>query len=312
MISDVAVLLGKSVVSASALRVDGQLAVLNYPPRPPGDPTGGPCYRCIYPEPPPTTAVTNCADGGVLGPAVGLMGVLQALETIRVLTTSIPQNQAEAVNSSKTTNQPLPTPILHLFSGYSDAPFRSVRIRRRRRNCAVCSAERTITLDKLADGSMNYAFFCGGSMAVSSLPPHERISAAELQKRFPYTPTAPSDASERPVFIDTRDETQFGICSIRPDVVNVPISRMLGSAPPKEGLDGASTPQYPPWLPEGLVDISSRSPIITVCRRGNDSQIAVRKLKEYNLHRGGERLVCDLKGGLLAWKNEVDPEFPEY
>lgn len=244
------------------------------------------------------------------------MGVMQALETIRIITTPTPRSLGDVADQSTSTPLPHVAPMLHLFSGYNDAPFRSVRIRRRKHNCAVCSAEKTITLDKLSDGSMDYAFFCGANVAVPSLPARERISAAELQRRFPYSPTTPDGddgaAAERPIFIDTRDETQFGICSLRPDVVNIPISRILGAAAPQPGPDGVLTPKYPPWLPEGLIDISPTRPIITMCRRGNDSQIAVKKLKEYNLDCGGERLICDLKGGLLAWKEEVDPEFPEY
>ena len=84
LISDTCVLLGKPLVSASALRIDGQLMVLNNPPLPAGDPKGGPCYRCIFPKPPPPESVVSCGDGGILGPVVGVMGVLQALEAIRV------------------------------------------------------------------------------------------------------------------------------------------------------------------------------------------------------------------------------------
>lgn len=49
-----------------------------------------------------------------------------------------------------------------------------------------------------------------------------------------------------------------------------------------------------------------------VCRLGNDSQIAVRKLKELGLDRGGERFIGDIRGGFRAWREEVDPDLPEY
>ncbi|KAF4619051.1 hypothetical protein G7Y89_g14798 [Cudoniella acicularis] len=82
LISDTCVLLQKPLVSASALRTDGQLIVLNTPPLPPGNENGGPCYRCVFPKPPPAESVVSCGDGGILGPVVGVMGVLQALEAV--------------------------------------------------------------------------------------------------------------------------------------------------------------------------------------------------------------------------------------
>jgi len=77
LLSDAAVLLGKPLVSGSALRWEGQLTVYNY--------QGGPTYRCLYPNPPPPETVTNCSDGGVVGAVVGVMGCLQALEAIKIL-----------------------------------------------------------------------------------------------------------------------------------------------------------------------------------------------------------------------------------
>ena len=59
LLNDVAVLLNKPLVSGSALRFEGQLTIYNY--------KDGPCYRCLFPKPPPPETVTNCSDGGVLG-----------------------------------------------------------------------------------------------------------------------------------------------------------------------------------------------------------------------------------------------------
>jgi adenylyltransferase/sulfurtransferase len=86
LISDICVLLHKPLISASALRTDGQLIVLNSPPLPAGDASGGPCYRCVFPKPPPAESVVSCGDGGILGPVVGTMGVLQALEAVKLIT----------------------------------------------------------------------------------------------------------------------------------------------------------------------------------------------------------------------------------
>jgi adenylyltransferase/sulfurtransferase len=69
LLNDACVLLGKPLVSGSALRMEGQLTVYSY--------GGGPCYRCIFPQPPPAHTVTNCSDGGVIGPVPGVIGTLQ-------------------------------------------------------------------------------------------------------------------------------------------------------------------------------------------------------------------------------------------
>lgn len=62
LLNDACVISGKPLVSASALKMEGQLTVYNY--------DDGPCYRCIYPKPPPPETVTNCGDGGVLGAGI--------------------------------------------------------------------------------------------------------------------------------------------------------------------------------------------------------------------------------------------------
>lgn len=77
LLNDVCVLLEKPLISGSALRFEGQITTYNW--------NGGPCYRCLFPVPPPPETVTNCNDGGVLGPIVGTIGSLQALEVIKCI-----------------------------------------------------------------------------------------------------------------------------------------------------------------------------------------------------------------------------------
>lgn len=282
LISDTAVLLNKPLVSASALRTEGQLAVLNYPAKPPGDATGSPCYRCVFPIPPPPDSVVSCADGGILGPVVGIMGVLQALETIKVITGSAPNPDR---------------PSLHIFSAYSPTPWRTIRLRSRRANCAVCSCNATITLDTLRSGSTDYVQFCGTANASQVLSPIERISADEYQSRC--------ESAESPILIDVRDETQFNICSLD-NSINVPITRILN-----ETWTNSDRNTWPSWVPPTVLS-RPNDPIYVVCRQGNDSQLAVRRLKELGLDRNGERFIGDIRGGLKAWKTEVDPDWPEY
>jgi adenylyltransferase/sulfurtransferase len=99
-----------------------------------------PCYRCIFPIPPPPETVTNCSDGGVLGVVPGLLGCLQALEALKILAglgTSYAQKML----------------LVEALSG----SFRTIRLRPRRKDCPVCGNSPTIT--ELID----YVQFCGSS-----------------------------------------------------------------------------------------------------------------------------------------------------
>ncbi|EQL31153.1 hypothetical protein RJZ56_006458 [Blastomyces dermatitidis] len=344
LISDTAVLLGKPLVSASALRTEGQLMVLNYPPQKPAEKPsasstnnspstttiGGPCYRCVFPKPPPAASVTSCADGGIIGPVVGLMGVLQALETIRILT-----------QTTTTTATPTTPPTLHLFSAFSNPPFRSIRLRPRRRNCAACSPTAgTITLDSLRSGLMDYVQFCGGVVGPQALlGVEERISAREYWRRYREQLQAEAEAEEEvkvereePILIDVREAVQFGLGALEGSV-NIPMSLILSSSSSSSSsstvqsnsnstaesaangthpTSNKATTTLPSWYPSSLLDANPTRPIHVVCRLGNDSQVAVRKLKELGVDRGGERWVGDIRGGLRAWRDEVEAEFPDY
>jgi adenylyltransferase/sulfurtransferase len=79
LLSDIAVLLGKPLVSGAAMKYEGQLCTYNVQPN-------GPCYRCIFPRPPSPELLRNCEDSGVLGVVTGIIGGLQALEAIKLIT----------------------------------------------------------------------------------------------------------------------------------------------------------------------------------------------------------------------------------
>ncbi|KAI0890662.1 adenylyltransferase [Annulohypoxylon maeteangense] len=289
LISDICVLLQKTLVSASALRTDGQLIVLNNPPAAQGATDGGPCYRCVFPKPPPADSVVSCGEGGILGPVVGVMGVLQALEAIKLIAAgtgkpaiSIPK---EPVN-----------PSLLLFSATSSTPFRSIRMRSRRPNCFACSPGSTLTLKELNSGSLDYVQFCGVTSPVNVLKPEERITAKE------YNDILAKQSSKKHLLLDVREREHFNIASI-PGAINVPFST-LQSRNKLTPNDENSRPEY---IPESLPD---DAPIFVVCRVGNDSQLATQRLKEMGLDGGGGRFVGDIKGGMLAWKHEVDKTLP--
>ncbi|KAK2795030.1 hypothetical protein FQN50_009809 [Emmonsiellopsis sp. PD_5] len=306
LISDTAVLLNKPLVSASALRTEGQLMVLNNPPLPPDDPSGngGPCYRCVFPTPPPAASVVSCADGGIIGPVVGVMGVLQAIEAIKVLT------------SSSTASTAAQKPSLTLFSAYSTPAFRSIKLRPRRAKCAACSPQRTITAESLRSGSMDYVQFCGGVVGSGggALKAEERISAREYARRF-YE--VGGKGKQAPILIDVREPVQYSIAALEGSV-NVPMSKFLAlpTTPTANANTNTNTNtvyEVPSWFPPDL--LPSTKPIHVVCRLGNDSQVVVRRLKEMGLDRdseGGERWIGDIKGGLRAWREEVEGGFPDY
>ena len=77
LVNDACVLLGKPNVYGSIFRFEGQISVF--------DAKRGPCYRCLYPQPPPPGLVPSCAEGGILGILPGVVGALQAVETIKTI-----------------------------------------------------------------------------------------------------------------------------------------------------------------------------------------------------------------------------------
>lgn len=273
LISDACVLSGKPLISASALRTEGQLTVLNNPPLAPGAP-GGPCYRCIFPRPPPADSVVSCGEGGILGPVVGIMGVLQALEAIKVITAA--------------PSQEIPNPSLLLFSAYSSPQFRNVRLRSRRADCAACSASASITPESLTSGSIDYIAFCGITNPVSVLEPHHRISATTLSAAL--APAHP----DSPLIIDVRDPTQFELCAL-PNSINLPFQSL------PQTLKEQNTP-------EELQTWKDRD-VVVVCKLGNDSQLAVEMLRDKGVEA---RSLRDVEGGLRAWRRDVDAEWPDY
>jgi len=300
LISDVCVALGKPFVSGSALKTDGQLMVLNNPPRPPGMP-GGPCYRCIFPKPPPVESVVTCGEGGILGPVVGVIGVLQALGAIKIITAGLSQDtEMRDVDTlpESLKDSSLPQPSLLLFSAYSSPQFREVRLRSRRNGCIACSREAWINEAAILLGLLDYAQFCGTVSPVNELSPSQRTSAINLAKALD---SKSMDPSETPILIDTRDQTQFDLCHLD-NSYNIPFSNFTSQ-------DSGSI--LPKNIESMLVNNPQRS-VCVVCRLGNDSQIAAKKLQMLGFDKEGKRWVGDLKGGLKAWREEVDSDFPDY
>ncbi len=181
LVNDACVLLGKPNVYGSIFRFEGQATVFAY--------EGGPCYRCLYPEPPPPGLVPSCAEGGVLGILPGTIGLIQATETVKLILGI---------------GQPLVGRLL-LYDALN-MKFRELKLRKNP-ECPVCGDHPTIT--KLID----YHQFCGVPEPSTSAPPAQEtkvnpgeIDVIELKEKL--------DRGDNFVLIDVREPHEYQICSI--------------------------------------------------------------------------------------------------
>lgn len=185
LVNDACVLSNKPLISASALKTEGQLAVYHYGQE-------GPCYRCLFPIPPPPQLIGSCGENGILGPVVGIMGVFQAVEAIKVVL------RAEIV------------PSLSLFSMFSFPQWKQVKIRQRKPDCEVCGSSPSITT--LHD--YDYALFCG--VTPEKQVHCRRIEAKQLRSEL-------NNSSS--VILDVRPSVQFDMCSV-PGSLNIPMNQV--------------------------------------------------------------------------------------
>jgi molybdopterin/thiamine biosynthesis adenylyltransferase/rhodanese-related sulfurtransferase len=176
LVNDACVLTGKPNVYASIFRFEGQASIFAT--------SGGPCYRCVYPEPPPSGMVPSCAEGGVLGVLPGVLGVIQATEVIKLI-----------VGIGETL-----IGRLLLFDALA-ARFREVRLRRDP-DCPVCGANPSIR--ELID----YDQFCSGQAAQErSGEVVPEIQPEELKRRL--------DAGDDILVLDVREPYEYQICNIQ-------------------------------------------------------------------------------------------------
>ena len=245
LVNDACVLLGKPNVYGSIFRFEGQATVFYA--------KEGPCYRCLYPEPPPPGMVPSCAEGGVLGVLPGIVGSIQALETIKLILGR---------------GRPLIGRLL-LFDAL-DLKFRELKLRKNP-ECPVCGAHPSVT--KLID----YEQFCGirGEEHVPETKVPE-ITAPEVKKMM--------DERKPFVLVDVREPHEFQICRI-PGSTLIP----LGD------------------VPKRMHELNSADEIVVHCRSGIRSAQAVELLM-----KAGFRKIHNLKGGVLAWADQVDPTMPKY
>ena len=234
LVNDAAVLAGTPNVFASVSRFDGQASVFGAP--------GGPCYRCLFPTPPPAGLVPNCAEGGVLGVLPGLLGMVQATEALKVLLGI---------------GDPLVGRLL-LVDALGMA-FRELRVDRDPA-CPVCGDHPSISHPT-------------PTKPMASVP---ETSVRDLKARI--------DAGDRPFILDVREPDEYEGANI----------------------GGALIPLGE--LPERLDEIREHQDedVVVHCRSGGRSAKAVEYLREHGFSN-----AVNLKGGLHAWSDEVDPSLPK-
>jgi adenylyltransferase/sulfurtransferase len=245
------VLLQKPNAYGSIFRFEGQASVFST--------KEGPCYRCLYPEPPPPGLVPSCAEGGVLGVLPGVIGVIQATEALKLIAK-------------------IGEPLIGRFLIYDALrmKFRELKLKKDP-DCPVCGTHPTVT--KLID----YEQFCGlrpeQEAAVAAVAPGGtalEITPVELKRRM--------DAGEKLVILDVREPQEYQINRI-PGSTLIPLGE----------------------VPRRYQELDPEAEIITQCKMGQRSAKAADFLRTV-----GFKNVKNLKGGILAWIDTVDPSQPKY
>jgi sulfur-carrier protein adenylyltransferase/sulfurtransferase len=246
--NDVCVLSRKPNVYGSIFRFDGQCTV--FAPH-----LGGPCYRCMFPEPPPPGMVPSCAEGGVLGVLPGIIGVMQAIEAIKLILG-------------------IGDPLIGRLVSFDALKlrFREFKIRKDP-NCPICGDHPTI--HELID----YDQFCGIPQADAEAAKEldvPTITATELKSKV--------DRKDKFVLVDVREPFEY-------EISRIPGSKLIPLAE----------------LPARLSELDSADEIVLHCKVGGRSAKALKILQE-----AGFRKLSNLKGGITAWSDEVDPSTPKY
>jgi adenylyltransferase/sulfurtransferase len=250
LVNDACVLSGKPNVYGSIFRFEGQASVF-WPSAQNGQ---GACYRCLYPEPPPPGLVPSCAEGGVLGVLPGIIGAIQANETIKIIL------GAEGILVNR----------LLLFDAWQ-MKFRELKLRKDPQ-CPICSENPTIK--ELID----YEEFCGLNVVPQGdATKLEDITATELKARL--------DRGDDIQVIDVREPHEFEIARLAGAKL-IPLGQIVNR----------------------LNEIDPSRDTVCHCKGGIRSAKAIEALKR----AGFPGRLINLKGGITAWSNEVDPSVPKY
>ncbi len=251
LVNDACVLLGKPNVYGSIFRFEGQATVFHY--------EDGPCYRCLYPEPPPPGLVPSCAEGGVLGILPGIIGVIQATEAVKII-----------LGIGTTLKGRL------MLYDALNMKFRELKLRKNP-ECPVCGNHPTVT------SLIDYEEFCGIPQARAEEEAAQaavgEITATDLKRLL--------DHSADVVVIDVRNPDEYAAARI-PGTKLIPLSEIERGP----GVEQVRT-------------LVNGSDLVVHCRSGMRSAKALQILQQAGI--SGK----NLKGGIHAWSDEVDPSVPK-
>ncbi len=245
--NDACVILDKPNVYGSIFRFEGQATVFNY--------QGGPNYRDLYPEPPPPGMVPSCAEGGVLGVLCGIIGTIQATETIKIIL------GAENTLSGR----------LLLYNAW-DMKFRELKLRP--------NPERPV-IEKLID----YQEFCGIPQAAAAAAAENNAIAEMTVKDLKQLIDSGKDDF---ILLDVRNPNEYEIAKIDGSVL-IPLSELEDGS----GIDKVK-------------ELVNGHRLIAHCKLGGRSAKALNILKEAGIEG------TNVKGGITAWSQEIDPTVPQY
>lgn len=309
LISDAAVRCQRQVVSGAAQGFDGQLVVLHKDLRVGASASGlssstsqsnvprGPCYRCLFPRAPKPEEVTDCEDGGVLGTITGLVGTMQAFETIKLLI---------GLGDDAEDDRGNPIVGMTLVSPLNFPPFKTVKLRPRRiKICRACG-DKTQMEEELVNEMIsedlsreNYIAFCGLN-SKKSLKGFDEMNAMDFAKALQQNHSNQS-------VIDVRPNVEYQIAHL-PSTKSIPF-RQIDSDPLKWYkfiLQSRSDPNH-----------DQDNNVYILCRRGNDSRLACHALSAAAEEANSGSQISNIRfinvtGGLRAWSNTVDQNFPVY
>jgi adenylyltransferase/sulfurtransferase len=269
LVNDACVKLGKPNVYGSIFRFEGQLSVFWA--------EHGPCYRCMFPEPPPPGLVPSCAEGGVLGILPGTIGTMQATEAIKIILG-------------------IGEPMIGRMMLYDalEMSFTTIKVRKNP-DCPVCG----VHADEVE--LIDYEMFCG-------MPAHDRsdftahsnghsdmleIDVYELKDRL--------DAESDLLVLDVRDPHEWEISTLD-DTLRIPKGDI--QAAKNAVLAGRKLREE-----TILAEIPLDREIIVYCRSGKRSADVISMLGEIGYDTSK---LKNLEGGILAWAREIDPSLPLY
>ena len=270
LVNDACVKLGIPNVYGSIFRFEGQLSVFYA--------ESGPCYRCMFPEPPPPGLVPSCAEGGVLGILPGTIGTMQATEAIKLILG-------------------IGEPMIGRMMLYDalEMSFQTIKVRKDP-DCPVCGIEKADVV------LIDYEQFCG-------MPAHDHsefsavddVDELEINSVTVHDVKAVLENGHDVLVVDVRDPHEWDISAID-GTLRIPKPDIQLA---KNGIQAGRKL----WEETILKEIPKDKTLYVHCRSGKRSADSIAFLSEigYDMDK-----MFNVEGGILAWADEIDPRMPKY